>query len=113
MRKEQEELHIKASFWLLFGDFNTARFSNKKVGGHPLSFAQLSFFNDFVTKCSFLDLKSVGSTWTWNNKSKNFGRIAGRLDRVLCSTHWIDIPSFAYYKYLLHSTSDHSPMVYI
>ena len=100
-------MQLNASPWLLAGDFNTARFSYEKVGGRPLSFSQLNSFNDFISNCSLLDMRSMGSTWTQNNKSHNYGRIAGRLDRILCNSHWLDILPLAFYEFLPHSTSDH------
>jgi len=63
--KELQVLNISNAPWLLTGDFNTARFTNEKVGGKPLSYQQLSSFNDFVNVCSLLDLKSVGAIKAW------------------------------------------------
>ena len=77
--KELQELQINSSPWLLAGDFNTARFSNEKVGGQQLSFSKLRSFNDFISNCALSDLRSVGSTWSWNNKNPDAGRIAVRL----------------------------------
>ena len=63
--KELQVLNISHAPWFLTGDFNTARFTNEKVGGKPLSYQQLSSFNDFVNVCSLLDLKSVGAIKAW------------------------------------------------
>ena len=103
-------MQIHSSPWLLAGDFNTARFTSEKVGGKTLSFSQLSPFNDFMSKAALSNIRSVGSIWSWNNKNLDTNRIAGRLDRVLCNVHWLDAFPMAYYEYLSHSTSDHSPM---
>lgn len=84
--KELMDMQITSSPWLISGDFNTARFTTEKVGGKALLFSQLSPFNDFISSCALSDLRSGGSTWTWNNKSIEAKRIAGRLDRVLCNT---------------------------
>jgi len=108
--QELLSLNIQSSPRLLAGDFNTARFTDEKVGGKALSFQQLGPINDFITSCSLSDLRSVGSPWSWNNKSLDSGRIAVRLDRALCNTQWLATLPMSYYEYLPHSTGDHSPM---
>ena len=52
----------------------------------------------------------MGSFWSWNNKSQDSGRIAGRLDRVLCNAQFLRALPMAYCEYLPHPTSDHSSM---
>ena len=96
--------------WILSGDFNTARFTNEKVRGRNLNSHQLSSFNDFITSCYLMDLRSVGSIWSWNNKNVDGTIIAGRLDRLLRNAQWIDTLPISYFEYLPHSCSEHSPM---
>ena len=86
-----EELHqiaiqIQDSPWLVAGDFNTARFTTEKVGGKTLKLGQLSSFNDCLSQCNLSDLRSMGGTWSWNNKRTGGRRIAGRLDKM--SLQW-------------------------
>ena len=95
---------------IIAGDFNTARITTETVGGKTLTFQQLRSFDDFISDCSLSDLKSIGSFWSWNNKNLGSKRIAGRLDRVLCNTHWLNTLPMSYYEYMSHASSDHSPM---
>ena len=91
LSKDLIGLQIHSSPWLVTGDCNIARYTDEKFRGKPLTFNQLSFFNDFITRCSLSDLRSVGSYWSWSNKSLGIGRIVGKLDRTLCNSHWLDL----------------------
>jgi len=100
-------VNIQHAPWVIGGDFNTTRFTNEKMGGNPLSFQLLAPFNDVITACSLLDLRSMGSIWSWNNKGANGGRITARLSRILCNSSWQDMLPSSYYEYLPYATSDH------
>ena len=76
---------------------------DEKIGGRPLSYKQLSTFNDFITNCTLSDLRSVGNCLSWNNKSLDGGRITGRLDRTLCNTSWLQTLPMSCYEYLAPS----------
>ena len=106
--------HINRTYiseaWAVLGDFNIARFTDEKLGGKTLPFAKLASSNDCITKCQLMDLKHVGSKWSWHNSTIGLGRIIGRLDRVLCSHLWIDSLAKSFYEYHCFATSDHAPM---
>ena len=95
--------------WAVAGDFNVVRFSDEKIGGIDLSYNQLREFNECMDLCSLADIRSTGGIWTWNNKG--IGPVRMLPDRVICNTEWIDMLPHFCYKYLNHSTSDHSPMI--
>ena len=97
--------------WLVMGDFNTVRFTDEKLGGKPITFNKLKEFNDCIDFCSLSDMRCTGNRWSWHNKIQDYGRITGRLDRMLCNDVWLDILPNACYEYLSKSTSDHSPMI--
>ena len=99
------------SLWCVMGDFNIVRFSNDKVGGKELSFNRLQEFNECMNSCTLADIRSMGGTWTWSNKSQGTRRITWRLDRVTANEVWIDVLPGSYYEYLPPSTSDHSSML--
>jgi len=86
---EREELwsllvHINQPLhqWALevVGDFNTSRLFDEKIGGKPLTFPELSPFNDCINACMLSDLQHVRSHWSWHNNSNGTTRIIGRLD---------------------------------
>lgn len=97
--------------WAVGGDFNTARYTNEKIGGRYLSISQLRDFNECLDKCGLTDIRSTGSFWSWNNSSEGVGRITGRLDRLLGNPCWINNIPNSYYVYLNAATSDHSPLL--
>jgi len=103
--------YVQGHLWLMAGDFNTARYTNEKVGGRTLNIGQLVPFNDCVTHCNLSDMRSKGSSWSWNNKNTAGSRIVVRLDRCLCNDGWLNLFPVSYYEYLPWSTSDHSPML--
>ena len=94
----------------MLGDFNTARYTDEKLRGKALSFANLTPFNDCINVCQLMDLKHVGFKWFWHNSNVGSGRIIGRFDRVLCNHNWIDSLAASYYEYHSFATSDHAPM---
>ena len=101
--------HINRTFisnaWAVLRDFNCARFTDN------LSFAKLASFNDCIANCQLIDLKHVGSKWSWHNNNVGSGRIVGSFDRVLCNHLWIDTLANSFYEYHNHATNDHAPMV--
>ena len=50
------------------GDLNVVRFSDKKVGGKTLSIRQLEDLNECMNFCTLSHIRSIGGSWTWNNK---------------------------------------------
>lgn len=84
---------------MLVGDFNVARYSDKKVRGRPLSIQQLQDLNDFIGFCDLTDIKHIGGKWSWHSNSSGAKRIVGRLDRVLYN-NWIQLLHGSYYEYL-------------
>jgi hypothetical protein len=97
--------------WAVGGDYNTARYTDEKIGGRYLNISQLRDFNDCIDKCGLSDIRSTGSIWSWNNSSEGSCRITGRLDRILGNSIWVDLIPNSYYAYLIAATSDHSPML--
>jgi len=55
--------------WVVMGDFNTARFSDEKLGGKAFSSEKLSHINDCINSCQLKDLRHLGSIWSWHNNN--------------------------------------------
>jgi len=83
----------------------------KNMGGKPLFFIKLAPFNDCIAEYQLLDMRYVGSKWSWHKGSVGPGRILGRLDKVLCNHLWIDLMEEFFYEYYSSASSDHAPMV--
>ena len=47
----------------------------------------------------------------WHHCSLADIRSVGRLDKLVCSDHWLYILPHSYYEYLCTSTSDHTPLL--
>ena len=95
--------------WPVAGYFNIARFTSEIVSGKSLFFSIEPL--QWLLVCSLSDLRSIRGIWSWNNKNLDTRRIAGRLDRCLCNTEWLDTLPASYCEYLPHSTCDHSLMI--
>lgn len=61
---------------MLYGDFNTVRFSHERKGG-PGSRRDLELFGDLVRDLNLVDLPLKGQVFTWSNKrdSASFTRL--------------------------------------
>jgi len=94
----------------VLGDFNSTRYTDEKVGGNQLSFANLASFNNFIDHCSLLDIRCLGNKWSWHNSSLSTNRILGRRDRVLCNQNWIALFPDSFYKYQSFASTDHAPI---
>ncbi|KAK1266400.1 hypothetical protein QJS04_geneDACA002710 [Acorus gramineus] len=94
--------------WILGGDFNEVRFSHEKVGGRGIYSRRMNRFNDCIFYCNLLDLKSMGSQFSWNNHQTN--RIACKLDHVLVNTSWLHCNVNGFVQVLPEGLSDHSPL---
>ncbi|XP_074291548.1 uncharacterized protein LOC141618348 [Silene latifolia] len=56
--------------WLVGGDFNNVLQPNERLGGAPVSLADIKPFQDCLHQCDLQDLKAIGSYYTWNNKQQ-------------------------------------------
>ncbi|MQM16875.1 hypothetical protein Taro_049836 [Colocasia esculenta] len=96
--------------WLIVGDFNSVRFPHEKIGGRLLTTSILRDFNTCIDASSLLDLKSVGNTFSWNNRSIGARRIACRLDRALINHLWMDMYPDSFVHYGDQLLSDHAQL---
>ncbi|KAK1311791.1 hypothetical protein QJS10_CPA07g00480 [Acorus calamus] len=99
---------IGSSGWIVRGDFNEVRFSNEKVGGHPVHHRRPRKFNSSLLYVGLDDLKSIGHTLSWSNSQTDL--ISCRLDRVLGNQMFISSFPHSFVEYLQPGISDHSPM---
>lgn len=65
--------------WLVVGDFNSSYLSSHKVGGPPLSAAQLSPLNIALHESSLIEIPFSGSQFTWTNKCRQGTRTLTKL----------------------------------
>ncbi|XP_020249130.1 uncharacterized protein LOC109826511 [Asparagus officinalis] len=99
--------------WIIGGDFNAITSYDEKIGGVPVSDADIEDFQSFITISQLLHIRSIGCYFTWNNKQDVETRIWSRLDRCLVNEDWIHLYTTSQVEYLLPSCSDNSPALLI
>ncbi|XP_074303397.1 uncharacterized protein LOC141637889 [Silene latifolia] len=92
------------------GDFNCVLSAAERIGGNTPS-SEIDSFRSCVDDCGVIDITSVGSVFTWNNKQKPEARIYSRLDRFLINKDWSDHLHEAYAHFLPDGLYDHTPCI--
>ncbi|XP_039118690.1 uncharacterized protein LOC120254702 [Dioscorea cayenensis subsp. rotundata] len=97
--------------WLILGDFNTVLSRNEHRGRNFSYYLRKSrYFSDFINNNNLLDLKFIGSPYTWCNNQIGPARRWSRLDRCLVNIEWNDMFKSYTLKHLQRSFSDHFPL---
>ena len=58
-----------------------------------------------------MDVKTIGSFWSWHNNHEGQSRIYGKLDRALCNDMRVNTFPEAYVESRSTFSSDHTPML--
>ncbi|XP_020253738.1 uncharacterized protein LOC109830781 [Asparagus officinalis] len=95
--------------WIIGGDFNTIIDNNEKIGGSLVTDTDTEDFQNFISSCQLMHLKTTGCFFTWCNKQDIDTRIWCRLDRVLVNEDWIQKYNSSQVEFLTPNCSDHSP----
>ncbi|XP_042969076.1 uncharacterized protein LOC122301760 [Carya illinoinensis] len=99
--------------WLCLGDFNTIRGEEEHCGGRPRLRAAIDEFNEFIDNYGFIEMKTVGSKFSWCNGQRGLARSWLKLDRCLMNVVAADVFPNACCKYMARSTSDHTPLSFV
>ncbi|KAH0650293.1 hypothetical protein KY284_030205 [Solanum tuberosum] len=96
--------------WLVGGDFNVIMNEDEKQGGLNFTQYEAMDFSQCINNCALIEMKYVGSKFTWWN-----GRIEGecifkRLDRVFGNQEFFDILPSSEVHHLVRQGSDHAPL---
>ncbi|XP_074297367.1 uncharacterized protein LOC141628079 [Silene latifolia] len=102
--------HLVNGPWAIAGDFNCVLSAAERIGGNSPS-SEMDSFRACVDDCGVIDITSVGSVFTWNNKQKPEARIYSRLDRFLINKDWSDHMPDAYAHFLPEGLYDHNPCI--
>ncbi|XP_074318461.1 uncharacterized protein LOC141655273 [Silene latifolia] len=102
--------HLVNGPWAIAGDFNCVLSAAERIGGNSPS-SEMDSFRACVDDCGVIDITSVGSVFTWNNKQKPEARIYSRLDRFLINKDWSDHMPDAYAHFLPEGLYDHTPCI--
>ncbi|XP_074315269.1 uncharacterized protein LOC141651454 [Silene latifolia] len=94
--------------WAIAGDFNCVLAANERFGGSTTS-AEIEPFRRCIEDFEVVDIASIGSLYTWNNKQRPEERIYCRIDRFLVNKDWCDHFPDMYAHFLPEGLFDHSP----
>ncbi|XP_074290663.1 uncharacterized protein LOC141617376 [Silene latifolia] len=97
--------------WLVGGDFNNIIHPNERLGGAPVSLADIKPFQDCLHQCDLYDIKAIGSIFTWNNKQKLDTLVYSRLDRCVSNSDWVINFHESYAYFMPEGTFDHCPCI--
>ena len=64
-------------------DFNAILHLDERIGGEAITLAEMKNFANCLEKCELEEVRSVGVTYTWTNKT-----VWSKIDRVLANSHW-------------------------
>ncbi|XP_042942688.1 uncharacterized protein LOC122276858 [Carya illinoinensis] len=99
--------------WLCLGDFNTIRGEEEHCGGRPRLRAAIDEFNEFIDNYGFIEMKTVGSKFSWCNGQRGLAWSWSKLDRCLMNVVAANVFPNACCKYMARSTSDHTPLSFV
>ncbi|XP_077252502.1 uncharacterized protein LOC143891884 [Tasmannia lanceolata] len=104
-----EELGRVRSFcqfpWCVGGDFNEIRAVEERIWCSRVS-QNMQLFIDFIAENELIDLPMSGRAFTWAR-----GESRSRIDRFFISSEWMEMVPDVFQKALLHSVSDHCPIL--
>ncbi|XP_042942745.1 uncharacterized protein LOC122276921 [Carya illinoinensis] len=72
--------------WLCLGDFNIIRREEERRGGRPRLRIAMKDFNEFVDNCGLMEMKSVGSKFSWCNGQRGLSRSWSKIDRCMLNS---------------------------
>ncbi|XP_074291134.1 uncharacterized protein LOC141617901 [Silene latifolia] len=97
--------------WMVGGDFNNLLFPNERLGGAEVTLADIKPFQDCLHCCELVDIKAIGSFFTWNNKQDLETLVYSRIDRCLINDDWMSMFPEAYAYFMPEGYFDRCPCV--
>lgn len=97
--------------WLVCGDFNALQYSDDRLMGTPVSYAEIQGLSERVHDLLLNELNWRGEYYTQTNQQHGDDRICSRLDRAFGNyglmMQWGQVTT----EYDAHGISDHAPMI--
>ncbi|XP_074293516.1 uncharacterized protein LOC141620581 [Silene latifolia] len=97
--------------WMVGGDFNAIMASNERIGGAPVTNAEMRPLLQVTQDCQLYDLGAKGAFYTWTNKHEVGSKVCSRLDRVLINDEWLAEFPDSYTHFLPEGVFDHCPAI--
>ncbi|XP_074298893.1 uncharacterized protein LOC141629864 [Silene latifolia] len=95
--------------WLVCGDFNAVMGKDERIGGNPVTLADIRPLLQVVQDCNLADLTAKGNFFTWTNKHVFGAKVYSKIDRALCNDDWMVHFPLSYVHFLPEGMFDHSP----
>ncbi|KAH0780953.1 hypothetical protein KY290_000551 [Solanum tuberosum] len=95
--------------WAILGDFNDVLHSEDRLGGNPVTLAEVAEFQEWLDVCVLEEMASTGSTYTWNDKWKH-NRVYSKLDWVFINGERSDEMPGCRAHFMHEGGSDHNPI---
>ncbi|XP_060178390.1 uncharacterized protein LOC132608382 [Lycium barbarum] len=74
--------------WIILGDFNVVLHRDDRMGGNPVTLAEVTDFQNCIDNCGLEEMANSGNKYTWSDKQA--ARIFSKIDRVLVNGEWVD-----------------------
>ncbi|XP_019224481.1 PREDICTED: uncharacterized protein LOC109206146 [Nicotiana attenuata] len=75
--------------WLIGGDFNAVLYSQDRLMGNPITYAETQDFANCIQTLQLSELLWKGDYYTWSNKQDGTDRIRSRIDRMFGNFEWM------------------------
>ncbi|KAG2721076.1 hypothetical protein I3760_02G064700 [Carya illinoinensis] len=98
---------------LCLGDFNIICGEEEHRGGRPRLRVAIDEFNEFIDNCGLVDMKAVGSKFSWCNGQRGLARSWSKIDRCLMNVVAAGVFPDALCKYMARTISDHAPLSFV
>lgn len=91
----------------LGGDFNNILYALEKMGGGSWPVRLIIDFRQVLSDIGVTEIPIKGSSFTWLNKPREYGRVLEKLDRFVGSQGWFDLHPSVEAQTLEFFGSDH------
>ncbi|XP_016481148.2 uncharacterized protein LOC107802208 [Nicotiana tabacum] len=75
--------------WIIGGDFNAVLYSQDRLMGNPITYAETQDFASCIQTLQLNQLLWKGDYYTWSNKQDRTDRIRSRIDRMFGNFEWM------------------------
>jgi len=97
--------------WIVGGDFNAVLNGEEKIGGIPVTAADVEDFQTCIGSSDLSQISFKGSPFTWWNGRAGEDCIFERLDRIFQNTKFQRLFSQSEVEHLPRTGSDHAPLL--
>ncbi|XP_074283033.1 uncharacterized protein LOC141607580 [Silene latifolia] len=106
LRKYHQSIRVP---WITCGDFNPVMAIDERIGGAPVTLADINPLKQLVQGCDLYEFKGCGSFYTWTNKHEAGDKVYSRIDRVFTNEDWLNVFPGSYANFLPEGLFDHCP----